>query len=146
RLYRGWNIVSIPVVPSDKRVSSIFPGAIPPAYIYNPITRRYEATDSLEEGKGYYVLSFNERLYEVEGIPVRTYDLVVSRGWNMIGSVSSPTPVPFSSLTSFPSSIIIDPRAYYFNTRLRRYESRTNFIPGEGYFIYASQSGTIRMR
>lgn len=146
RLYPGWNMVSLPVVPANRDFRSLFPFAVPPAFRYNPITRSYVAVDSLVEGEGYFILSFSERLYEINGIPVRSYDLPVRRGWNMIGAISSPDPLPNSSLLALPSMIVSDPRLYYFNTRFRRYESRTNLIAGEGYYIYVNGDGIIRVR
>jgi len=146
RLYPGWNMVSLPVLPENRSFSAIFPYAVPPAFRYNPITRSYARVDSLVEGEGYFVLSLDERTYEISGIPVRSYDIPVYRGWNMIGALSRPEPLSVSSIVAFPEAILADPRLYYFNTFLRRYESTTDLISGRGYYILSNGDGILRVR
>lgn len=139
----GWNLLSIPVVPTNMSPVAVFPMHIPPAYRYSA-SDGYEIVDKIEPGVGYWVKFPTEDSVDVIGSVVASITISVtsaSGGWNMIGTAAGPTQV--ASLLTVPSSIIrtvyaYDPVAGYtalgLNSELR---------PGNGYFMKVLASGTV---
>ena len=76
-LYPGWNLISLPVIPSDNDLGSIFPG-IDTAYKYEHkfdssfeyLESDYTKVDKLEPGVGYWISSSVEKTYTLTGLSV----------------------------------------------------------------------------
>ena len=88
----GWNVISIPVIVPDGRVSVLFPGAISPAYKYNGV---YSTEDTLKPGVGYWMKFAQPDSVTLIGAHY-TLEITLRPGWNLIGSPKDK--VPFNHL------------------------------------------------
>jgi len=71
-LDKGWNLVSIPIIPVSSSATSIFENyteVLSPIYSWNPSTKQYYEVDNLEIGKGYWILALNTTDVEISGAP-----------------------------------------------------------------------------
>ena len=83
-LRAGWNMVSLPVVPSDASASSIMDGA----GFYQLVTwsgSGYLTASEFEAGRGYWLLVLSDVNVTVSGTPVESMNLSLSPGWSMVG-------------------------------------------------------------
>ena len=132
---RGWNLVSLPVLPEDVYYRSVFPFVVPPMFWYNPAIHNYETVDLLEIGKGYYAFSTTDTAITLIGEPIDTLPVHIARGWNMLGAFSAITPV--SVFESLPGTV---PNAYQYNPTTRGYEVKQHIVPGSGFWLLATDS------
>jgi hypothetical protein len=130
----GWSMVSVPVVPPDLRASTLFPSASSPLYAYQA---GYAVRETLSTGTAYWARfdAPGTVTFTGEPLPVDTIDVV--RGWNLIGSVS--TPAAASSLTSIPPGLIVFP-LYGFDGG---YSPAEVLVPGGGYWIRCTAPGRV---
>ena len=131
---RLWNIVSLPVITSDRRKTSVFPLATTDAYSFHD---GYVSEDTLAYGPAYWIKFNTTHTIWLAGSTLVTDTVNVSTGWNFVGSVS--TPIPKANLVSVPPGIITG-SVYGYN--------RGNFIadtiyPGRGYWVQVGQDGKI---
>jgi hypothetical protein len=95
-LSAGWNMVSLPIIPSNPSFSNIFSNV---GY-YQVLTwngNGYVTPTTVEAGKGYWVLVLDNAIITITGTPVTSYQLNVQPGWSMIGSIDG-KPVSANSL------------------------------------------------
>jgi hypothetical protein len=131
---RGWNLLSLPVSVENKSTSTLFPTATSQAYSFE---NKYIAVDSLDYAKGYW-LKFDEQQTIFVSGGKRSEDIVnVVRGWNMIGSLSSPFST--SSIVSIPEGIVNAP-IYEYN---KGYKRVTSINPMKGYWVRSSTDGQL---
>ncbi|MBS1518938.1 MAG: T9SS type A sorting domain-containing protein [Bacteroidetes bacterium] len=131
----GWNIVSVPLDAPDMSVSTIFPGAVSPAYSYN---NGYVNSTTLENGKGYWLKFDTARSYSIDGLPVDTQNIHVNYLWNLIGPFDSDIPV--SSIISVPSGLI---SSYFFGFN-HGYIIEDTLRSGRGYWIRSNSIGYLK--
>jgi hypothetical protein len=155
-LKEGWNLISVPINPSNTLISSVFSsisGKYGAVYAYNGI--EYEAyipgasSNSLtriEASRGYWVYMNEAANVAIDGsVAPRSINLNV--GWNMVGFNSTNTlgiPAALGVVSSKVSAI------YAYVAGANRYIAYfgegagelTRFQPGEGYWIYAKESAT----
>ncbi|MFP4459627.1 MAG: hypothetical protein ACLFSQ_08585 [Candidatus Zixiibacteriota bacterium] len=118
-LQRGWNMVSYPY---DSSVSymTLFP-SIDYRNIYQYVTesRWYDRPwDGIEAGMGLFVLSERDTTVTIDGkYRMGFLDIVLHRGWNMIGTPAQK--IPADTLNSIYGDDFISP--FYY------------FVPGSGY-------------
>jgi hypothetical protein len=137
----GWNMISLPVVPSDRRISTLFPGA---SAVFT-FTTEYEPLDpneEIEKGKGYWVYLDDDFTYSVTGSPIDVIQFPDAQsGWSMIG--------PCSSLSA-PSVKSGTMRAVFgFNGKYTLHGSGSEMSPlkpGEGYWINLSEQTELEIR
>jgi photosystem II stability/assembly factor-like uncharacterized protein len=133
-LRSGWNLVSIPVSVADHSRASLFPTASGSAFAF---TTSYVPSDSIEEGPGYWVKNADDRIVPLGG-GVRPADtLVVRKGWNLIGALSSA--VPTDAATTIPGGLVSS--LYYAYDG--GYLPSDSLRPGEGYWVKCSDAGTL---
>ncbi len=132
----GWNLVSVPLTVSSYATTSLFPGALSPAYGFNPGTG-YGAEALLRPGSGYW-LNHNEGSITIIGIPTERETVAVSQGWNIIGSISSPLDV--ASIGSVPAGMVL---SSFYGYSGGTYNAATTIEPGKGYWVKASQAGQL---
>ena len=103
---------------------------------------RYEQADAISESKGYWMKSSDDSDFELairgEGITETTISL--NEGWNMIGALSYG--IPASSIID-PSGILTDAPVYHYSNG--EYISVDELNPNHGYWLYASESGTVEL-
>jgi hypothetical protein len=127
-------MVSIPLIPSDPRKTSIFPTAVSSAFSYES---GYVPNDTLQNGIGYWVKFSSDQDVPIFGDTLTADTVEISDDWNMVGSISSPVAV--SSLTSIPGGIVTSEFFGYSGS----YSAADTLRPGKGYWVKASQSGQI---
>lgn len=134
-LYPGWNMVSLPVVPTamGNTPGEIYPDAVQ-SYYFDSETQNWVAAEHIEPGVGYVILCMEESHYTVWGQPVESYTYDVSRGWNLIGSTYEI--VDFSSPTTNPPGAIFGApdHAFWYDVGTGSYVSGNELEPGKGYF------------
>lgn len=139
----GWNLLSIPVVPTNTDPVAVFPTHVPPAYRYTA-SDGYEIIDKLEPGVGYWVKFPIEDSVDVPGTMVASITLTVTSaigGWNMIGTAAGPTQV--AALHTVPSAIV---KAIYAYDPVAGYTllgPTDELRPGNGYFMKVLANGTV---
>src|ERR1051326_997351 len=101
----GWNMVSSPFTVPDTRRGAVFPTSISAAFFYNPLAG-YQISDSIGNGKGYWLKLSQSQDIVLAGYPVDSMTLNLLPGWNLIGGIDADMPVshivqdPPGSLTS----------------------------------------------
>lgn len=149
---KGWNFVSLPVRPSDARISRIFPNAIQnTAFSFSQ--NLYKSEEIARPGYGYFIkygefldqLISGTRILALDGNPATIAPAVrLYSGWNTIGGLSTPLCVaglsfdPFQ--TDFPTRIG-DVYAYETN---RGYRAVSEILPGLGYWLNVDKNGFIK--
>ena len=132
----GWNILSVPVSSNDMTGTTLFPTAISPFYSYSS---GYNQVTMLQNGEGYWAKFENNQNITISGTIVNTDQISVNQGWNLIGPFE--TTVPVSGITSVPPNIIVSPFFGYEGG----YTTPTDLLPGKGYWVKTSQSGTLNL-
>lgn len=145
---KGWNLLSLPVNPSNARARSVFPNATttPLAFAQNT----YEQQEVLRPGIGYFVRFDQAERRAISGarlnlidntkFPVRLYD-----GWNTIGSLSKPISTEEVSLIAINTVPQIDGDIYKYVTD-RGYQAVSEIEPGFGYWIRIRGTGYLKMQ
>jgi hypothetical protein len=124
-------MVSLPVIPDDASVSSIFPDAVV-VYGYEKGTGYVRKTSgqNLEIGGGYWILFNTSQSYTLTGEPILSYVLPFREsGWAMIGGCSSPAQ---ASVDKCNIGVIYE---FLPKTGYQRVFGSDYLIPGKGYWI-----------
>lgn len=132
----GWNLVSVPVIVSDFRKTSLFPSSSSVAFRY---IGTYSETDILQNSLGYWIKFPSLQSYQMGGLKI-THDTVdVAQRWNIIGSIS--TPVPVVNIIPIPPVTTISNFFGFSNST--GYFIEDTLKPGSGYWVKVSQAGQI---
>jgi len=140
-LKAGWNMVSVPVTPSDNSVGAVFPG-VTAIYTWDPVNKSYTVPTTIEPDKGYLVAVTEDMTITVSGVPVTTWTNGITAGWNMIGSVFTdasivdPNDDPDGSVESF---------AYWWDPVGKNYVFTIDIEPGKAYLVAATQDCTLTL-
>ncbi len=135
-LFTNWNLVSVPVIVPDPRVTTLFPGANPFAYFYND-SLGYLTTDTLENGRGYWVRYPTSQVITINGLPRLRDTIDVKAGWNLIGTLSSS--VIIDSILSIPPGNIVSRFFGFFSS----YTPITTLEPLLGYWVKVNGAGQL---
>lgn len=133
----GWNVVSVPLTVADPRKISVFPDAVSNAFEFSA---GYVARDTVKYGRGYWLKFPATDSLVVTGDVRENESVAVTAGWNIIGGPS--LPVPLDSISSVPAGIV---SGSYFGYDAG-YASAQVLRPGKGYWVKASQAGTLTLR
>jgi len=144
-LYPGWNFISLPFVPINANFHTLFPEALVDAYTYEPEAGVYVVRRVLEPGRAYWILYPAERTVEIEGSPLDSVAVVLSRGWNGIGPLM--WGVGEDELGVAPEGAIISGTLFFWDARpdARRYVNSRTLLPGFGYWVYANENCVVRI-
>jgi hypothetical protein len=138
-LSAGWNMVSLPVNPTDPSVDSVLADVtMYGKSVYGYGVSGYEAVTTVEPKVGYWVYSASSTTITVEGSSIaNTVDL--QAGWNMIGLPVNPTNPSvdsvFADVTMYGKSV--------YGYGASGYEAVTTVGPKVGYWVYSASSTTI---
>ncbi|MCG3157320.1 MAG: hypothetical protein DKINENOH_03952 [bacterium] len=89
----AWYLISLPVIPPDAALGTLFPGAAA-AFEWDYASQNYVSVTQLEPEKGYWLLMAQAATVEVCGEALNSYAKSYSQpGWDMIGSVMTASPV-----------------------------------------------------
>lgn len=130
----GWNMLSVPLTVVDYRKIILFPTAQSSAFAYDA---GYLSMDTLKNGVGYW-LKFNaNQNIPMSGLARTSDSVIVSTGWNMVGSVSSL--VPKSKITTSPG-VNITSQFYQYQAG---YTQADTVFPGKAYWVKVSAPGKL---
>ena len=149
-LYAGWNLISLPITPSDSSTSAVLSEVSHDAvYQYNATSKQFESTDAMGPGTGYFVHATAESVWTYSGTPYTSIDISLKQGLNMVGWLNCSKDV--NALSSISGD-------YYYvarwNTSTEKFEVYNPAAPsafndftamnrGTGYFISAKQGCTL---
>jgi hypothetical protein len=131
-----WNIVSVPVQVGDLAKNSVFPTSISSAFEFT--TEGYVARDTLGYTKGFWLKFPSSHMVVLTGGSIAADTFHVSRGWNMLGSISSIVPV--ENIIQIPNGIVVSP---FFGFSGGAYNPSTVINPMRGYWVKVSQDGKL---
>lgn len=133
-LNSSWNMISIPVVPDNYAVGSLFPNATSNAFGFNNI---YVPVDTLHNQCGYWLKFDTSSIINITGLPIVADTFSVVAGWNLIGSISASVPV--DSIIESPGGNVC---SFYFGFN-GGYRFADSLAPGMGYWVKASNAGRL---
>lgn len=136
--YVGWDLVSVPLNSFNYIPNTVFPTA---QYIYK-YDGGYQTVNVLENGPGYWAKFIQpSQTVDFYGLPVSSISIPVNAGWNIIGTISYPVPVP--SIYSNPPGIILLKYKYIQGIGNVSLTPRDSLKAGFGYWIKTSTAGSI---
>ncbi len=125
-----WNMISSPMMPGPKQ-------SLPLLYSFN--NGSYKKEDSLVGGKGYWAKP-GDSVVTFIGRGMTSYDIPLTRGWNLIGSLTEPVPV--ATITTTPDSILTS--GFYGYTG-EAYVLNDTLHPGRSYWVKVISDGILTM-
>jgi hypothetical protein len=88
-IYEGWNLISLPLVPTDNSASAVLSTVTYDAvYRYNATSKHFEgieSTDAMDPGTGYFVHVTSESTWTYSGTAYTSIDISLKQGLNMVG-------------------------------------------------------------
>ncbi|MGA1865323.1 MAG: hypothetical protein ACMUHX_09695 [bacterium] len=126
----GWSMISLPLVPENAYVSSLFPDAVV-LYGYKKGAGYIRVTNeqSLEAGKGYWIKLNTAKTYSITGEIIDKYNLTLQNGWYMIGGC---TYVAQPSVDDGEIKVIY---GFKRGVGYQRITAPERLEPGKGYWI-----------
>ena len=150
-LYKGWNLISLPLVPENNSAGAVLSGVSYDAvYRYNATSKQFEVAGVMDPGTGYFVHATADCTWEYSGTAYTSMDTSLEEGLNMVGWLNCS-----KDIDDALSSISGD---YYYvarwNATVQRFEMYNPRAPavfndfttidrGTGYFISAREGCTL---
>src|ERR1051325_10402444 len=135
-LTKGWNLVSVPFgAMQSRKKKDLFPTAISSAFAFNG---SYVHSEELSSSSGYWLKFEQDESASLSGTPSMANAVPVSRGWNIVGSVSGA--IPAASVLPVGTSIVS--HFYGFDAG---YSVADTIVPGRGYWVKVSGAGELVM-
>lgn len=132
----GWNLVSAPSSYDNYYIRNLFPYSTGYAFSF---ADKYNYTDSLSNGVGYWLKFLAQSNDTLSGIPVSSATLQLNQGWNLIGSISDSLNI--DSIIVSPSNSI---SSYYFGYN-SGYRISSKIMPAKAYWVKAKNSCSIQL-
>ncbi len=133
-LVKGWNIVSVPLLPLDGRPGALFNSSKVTLFGYSS---GYTPATELVKGKGYWTFAAKNTTYTVCGhTPGTTVPLVA--GWNLVGGFD--VDMKASTLTTSPGGLI---QSSFFGYDGTAYAAADSLKKGRGYWVKSSGAGNL---
>lgn len=147
---RGWNLLSLPVNPTNKEKQNVYPGSISDLYSFEGRDySQYDDEDNLEVGRGYFAKYGQDidvtfagttiRAITKETFPVR----VDEESWNLVGGISTPAPVEEITFAEHMGRQATEEYTLQYGVwtyvTARGYEEVSVILPGRGYWIKTDQ-------
>jgi hypothetical protein len=129
----GWYMVSLPVIPADSSVQTLFPSALGGmAFTWDPASEAYAAVLKMEPKKGYWLAIPGSATAQIQGMPLTGYTAhFPSQGWAMIGGVMGS--VDFTNPGDNPDGMVLSP-AFGWDTVSGSYVPTTTLNEKQGYW------------
>jgi len=141
-LAAGYNLVSVPVDPVvATTIGSIFPDAIA-IYGYDDADYVVYSDTTLVPGMAFWVAYLTADTVDVVGYDVDEYTLDVVTGFNLVGALAAT-----ANFTDFEDldGVLVSGWLYGYNAATKAYEAATTLEPGKGYWVAATDTGTIEL-
>ncbi|HLX12418.1 MAG TPA: PQQ-dependent sugar dehydrogenase [Bacteroidota bacterium] len=135
-LQNRWNMVSLPAFAEDSHAATIFPDAVSQMFAYSAGSG-YTPADTLAVGNGYWIKYPDTQTVAIAGFPRLSDSSALSAGWNMVGALG--VPLATTMIQSNPPALVTSQFFGYAG----RYISADTLYPGFGYWVKATQSGTL---
>lgn len=134
----GWNMISLPVDPPDRRIKTLYPEA---RSVFE-FTNEYVLLDPNAElgiGKGYWIYLQTANSYSMAGIPIDSHlHPNALPGWSMVGACT---------YLSTPILGQGEIRAVFgFSNKYELLGPDVSFQPGKGYWINLSEQGNLEVK
>ncbi|MCJ7812454.1 PKD domain-containing protein, partial [bacterium] len=130
---QGWYMTSLPMIPEDSSVSTLFPTALGSmAFGWDPVGGAYTFETEIKTKYGYWIAIPAATTDQVCGVPLNNYTIHCgNQGWYMIGSVIGST--DFSSPNDNPDGQVLSP-AFGWNAGTGSYFQTTTLEEKNGYW------------
>ncbi len=147
----GWNLISLPLTPTDNSTSAVLSGVSKDAVKqYNATTKLFETATTMDPGIGYFVNVTTAGTWEYEGTAYTSMTASLSQGLNMVGWTNTSAALPGALLSISGNYTYVA----HWNATLQSYEVYERNAPavfndfatmerGEGYFIAATEDCTL---
>ena len=132
----GWNIIGLPLNVLDPHYLTLFPNAIEGTLF--SFNNNYIQTEILEIGSGYWLRFSSNSNVDISGYPNNEIVINLTQGWNLISGLHNSFQI--NEIVD-PENIILAGTLYGFNNG--GYEETEELIPGKGYWIRSSSTGSI---
>ncbi|TAK60523.1 MAG: hypothetical protein EPO24_06620 [Bacteroidetes bacterium] len=130
----GWNLLSLPLEIENRAVTSVYSSAQSLAYTFD---HSYIPRDTVPDDVGYWLKFSSSQNVMLIGNVKSADTISVTKGWNILGSISDPVPV--SSIISQPESLIVS-EFYAFEGS---YVSSDTIMPHQGYWVKVNNDGVL---
>jgi hypothetical protein len=131
-----WNMISLPITVLNTEKTVLYPSAISDAFAFG--VGGYQAVTNFDYGIGYWLKLDTAESFSFTGIPISRDTIPLIQNWNLIGSLTDTIPV--ESIVAEGTTI----QSSYFKYD-NGYQSVTEIVPGNGYWIKVSQAGNLIM-
>ena len=147
----GWNLISLPLTPTDNGVGTVLSGVSQNAVKqYNANTKLFEDATTMDPGTGYFVHVTTAGTWSYEGTAYTTMTAPLSQGLNMVGWTNTSANLP-GALSSISGNYTY---VAHWNATSESYEVYEPNAPevfndfvtmerGVGYFIAATEDCTL---
>ena len=147
----GWNLISLPLTPTDNSVSAVLSGISQDAVKqYDATTKTFADATTMDPGTGYFVHVTTAGTWSYDGTAYTSMTSSLSTGLNMVGWTNTSANLP-DALSSIANSYRY---VAHWNATSQNYEvyepnaplvfnDFTTMERGEGYFIAATSSCTL---
>ena len=132
----GWNIIGLPLNVLDPHYLTLIPNAIEGTLF--SFNNNYIQTEILEIGSGYWLRFSSNSNVDMSGYPNNEIVINLTQGWNLISGLHNSFQI--NEIVD-PENIILAGTLYGFNNG--GYEETEELIPGKGYWIRSSSTGSI---
>lgn len=145
----GWNLISLPLTPTDNSVSAVLSGVTQNAVKrYDATSKQFEDAATMDPGTGYFVHVLTASTWSYTGTPESSTSTELVSGLNMIG-------VPNCAIDVGTAMGMTDYRyVARWNATAQKFEVYNPNAPpafhhfttmeaGEGYFVSAKTDGTL---
>ena len=150
----GWNLISLPLAPTDNSTSAVLGNATivyDAAKSYNAATNQFEDVTTMDPGTGYFVHVTTAGIWEYEGTAYTSISATLLTGLNCVGWTNETGSALPGALSSIDGSYRYVAR---WNAGTQSYEvylpdapavfsDFTTMDRGEGYFIAATAGCTL---
>ena len=145
----GWNLISLPLTPTDNSVSAILSGVEQNAVKqYNAVTKEFEDTTIMDPGTGYFVQVTSASTWEYVGDSAPSTTTQLKSGLNMIGVPNcgmSVSAAMGSTGYRYAARWNATSQSYevYNPNAPAAFHGFTTMEAGEGYFVSATSDSTL---
>ncbi len=146
---KGWNLLSLPLRPSNPTYKAVFPNAINKPFLFS--NNQYQDEQILKPGIGYFV-KFGDKIDSTQiGSRVSEFrknfnEVRLFSGWNTVGTPSSRVNVADITYELNSGAIETLKNDVYGYTTDRGYTSVSEIVPGLGYWIKVQNEGYYRAK
>ena len=136
----GWNLISLPCVPSNHSAGALFPDAVVGS-IWGSLPDIYTRADTLALGQGYWSYYGTTVSNTIVGSPITNCSITVATGnrWVLVGSLTLPAPA--ANLVSDPAGCIVPGTLFGIGTT--GYSHPASLDPMRGYWVFVNAPCTL---